>query len=72
MLLSITLALQAFSFHHKTNHKLQKEKKNTVLQIKIPVCGGWRNGSEVKSACSRRGPGFNFQHRHGSSQLCVT
>ena len=31
---------------------------------------GWRDGSVVKSTdCPSRGPGFNSQHPHGSSQL---
>jgi hypothetical protein len=35
--------------------------------------GGWRDGSEVKNTdYSSRGPGFNSQHPHGSSQLSVT
>ena len=34
---------------------------------------GWRDGSEVESTgCSSRGPEFNSQHPHGSSQLSVT
>ena len=34
---------------------------------------GWRDGSVVKSTgCSSRGPQFNSQHPHGSSQLSVT
>ena len=33
----------------------------------------WRDGSLVKSTiCSCRGPRFNSQHPHGSSQLSVT
>jgi hypothetical protein len=35
--------------------------------------GGWRSDSVVKTtACFPRGPGFNSQHPHGSSQLSVT
>jgi hypothetical protein len=34
---------------------------------------GWRDGSVVKSmTCDSKGPGFNSQHPHGSSQLSVT
>jgi hypothetical protein len=34
---------------------------------------GWRGGSAVKSTgCSSRGPRFNSQQPHGSSQLSVT
>ncbi|CAO2583729.1 17-beta-hydroxysteroid dehydrogenase 13 [Lemmus lemmus] len=34
---------------------------------------GWRDGSAVGSSdCSSRGPGFDSQHPHGSSQLSVT
>ena len=34
--------------------------------------GGWRNSSVVKSSdCSSRGPRFNSQDLHGSSQLSV-
>ena len=34
---------------------------------------GEMDGSAVKSTyCSSRGPGFNSQHPHGSSQLSVT
>lgn len=39
MLLSITLALQAFSFHHKTNHKLQKEKKTLFYKLRYQFVG---------------------------------
>ena len=37
------------------------------------VSEGWRNGSGFKSTgCSCRGPGFDSQHPHGSSQVCAS
>ena len=40
------------------------------LQSSEDSVRGWRNGSAVKSTdCSSRGPGFNSQHKHVSSQL---
>ena len=42
-------------------------------QFKNMNSRGWRDDSAVKSTgCSSRGPGFNSQHLHGSSQLSVT
>ncbi|CAO2590642.1 hypothetical protein LEMLEM_LOCUS5939, partial [Lemmus lemmus] len=41
-----------------------------IWLIKTLTSWGWRDGSVVKSTdCSSRGPGFNSQHPHGSSQL---
>ena len=38
----------------------------------IENCGGWRDGSAVKSTdCSSRGPEFNSQQPHGGSQPSV-
>jgi hypothetical protein len=43
-----------------------------VMAIKAHQERGWRDGSVVKSAgCSSRGPEFNSQQPHGSSQLSV-
>ena len=43
------------------------------LSCKNPIFQGWSHGSMVKSiGCSFRGPGFNSQHPHGSSQLSAT
>jgi hypothetical protein len=58
-------------------NKLNKNKlrKNTwkILHLKVLKMGGWRDGSVVKSTgCSSRGPRFNSQHLHGSSQLSAT
>jgi hypothetical protein len=36
--------------------------------LKMEMCQGWRDGSEVKSAgYSSRGPDFNSQHPHSGS-----
>jgi hypothetical protein len=43
------------------------------LKIKWVGRGGYRDGSVAKSTdCSSKGPWFNPQHPHGSSQLSVT
>ena len=50
--------------------KVKMTFKLMLLLLKKVMLGDWRDGSVVKS-CSSRGPGFNSQHPHGSSQLSV-
>ena len=48
-------------------------QSNQMVSFRLSEERGWRDGSAGKSTgCSSRGPGFNSQHAHGSSQLSVT
>lgn len=65
--------------HHIPTHpaELRKLARAQGVRVEVPqwdlegadpsVGGGWRVGSEVKSTCSCRGPGFHSQHPLGDS-----
>ena len=56
---------------NSSSQKNKKGRRKRSLSISLG-CGGWRDGSVVKSTdCSSRGSGFNSQKRHGVSQPSV-
>jgi hypothetical protein len=58
----------ALGLHRETLPRKAKQNKQTKI-----ILWGWRDCSVVISTgCSSKGPTFNSQHSHGSSQLSVT
>jgi hypothetical protein len=59
--------IYAYAIHTKWSKKIIHNSINK------PTSGNWRDVSEVESTdCPFRGPRFNSQHPHDSSQLSVT
>jgi hypothetical protein len=56
---------------NSSSQKNKKGRRKRSLSISLG-CGGWRDGSVVKSTdCSSRSPEFNSQQPHGGSQPSV-
>jgi hypothetical protein len=62
------------SYDPLSHPHLPAEQHNKSFQKQIKETnGGQRDNSAVKSTgCFSRGPGFNFQFPHGSSQVSIT
>ena len=66
---SLTVQRHAFTQCTPTDRQTRK----ISICIKLNKIEGWRDGSTIRTtSCSSRGPEFNFQHLHGSSQLSIT